>query len=294
MAYEFKPIHAQQREIVRELFVNTADDNYIAARWCYVERLNVDFFWLAVHVLEKYMKAALLLNGLSGRNFLNQAGKYQNFGHDIESLYEHVESFAADLLPKNLARPDQLDTDRWRNETPNAFMHRFHQNGNADNRYQIFGFVRHDDDLFKLDSMVFALRRLCVPLDAYFLGKHQPGKSNPTYRDMLTDQAKYWALMPHCRLKKTSDGKRGERLREVFLNVNLPFAPDDFDHPGLRSGMASANPVLARSVLKPLERAPDGAAAERAVELCDWVLENIKLPHDVKSQLREARAKRKP
>ena len=172
-------------------------------------------------------------------------------------------------------------------------MHRFHRNGNADNRYQIFGFVRLDDDLFKLDSMVFALRRLCVPLDAYFWGKYRTGKSNPTNRDMLTDQAKYWALMPHCRLKKTSDGKRGERLREVFLNVNLPFAPDDFDHPGLRSGMASANPVLAHSVLKPLERAPDGAAAERAAELCDWVLENIKLPHDVKSQLREARAKRK-
>ena len=53
MAYEFKPIHAHQREIVRELFVNTADDSYIAARWCFVERLNVDFFWLAVHALEK-------------------------------------------------------------------------------------------------------------------------------------------------------------------------------------------------------------------------------------------------
>lgn len=294
MAYESKLIHARQREIVRELFVNTADDNYITARWCFVERLNVDFFWLAVHALEKYMKAALLLNGLSGKEFQDKTGRNQAFGHDIETLYEHVESFAADLLPKNLLKPDELETDRWRDETPKLFMNRFHHNGNADNRYQIFGFVRHDDDLFKLDSMVFALRRLCVPLDAYYWAQHRPGKSNPTNRDMLSHRAKCWALVPHCRLKNTSDGKRGERLREVFLNVNLPFAPDDFDHPGLRTGMAAANPVLLRSVLKPLDRAPDRAAAATAIELCDWVLENIKLPFDVREQLKHAKAQWRP
>src|SRR6266480_1350660 len=37
--------------------------NYVTARWCFHEGLNVDFFWLGVHCLEKYLKAALLLNG---------------------------------------------------------------------------------------------------------------------------------------------------------------------------------------------------------------------------------------
>ena len=125
MPYETKPIHGQQGEIVREFFVNTADDNYIAARWCFVERLNVDFFWLAVHALEKYMKAVLLVNGRSGKGFINQANNFQPFGHDIAALYKHVQSFAADLLPIELVKPDQLDTNRWRDETPNAFMDRF-------------------------------------------------------------------------------------------------------------------------------------------------------------------------
>ena len=44
MAYDIEPIHAEQGRIVREIFVDTADDNYITARWCFVEGLNVDYF----------------------------------------------------------------------------------------------------------------------------------------------------------------------------------------------------------------------------------------------------------
>ena len=58
--------------------------------------------------------------------------------------------------------------------------------------------------------------------------------------------------------------------------------------------MASRNPILARSILEPLHRAPHSNAAATAAELRDWVLNNIHLPGDVKSQLRDARAKRKP
>ena len=101
MAYDIEPIHAEQGRIVREIFVDTADDNYITARWCFVEGLNVDYFWLAVHTLEKYMKAALLLNGQSGRGYRDEAGKCQSFGHDIAVLYRHVKLFASDLLPSS-------------------------------------------------------------------------------------------------------------------------------------------------------------------------------------------------
>ena len=143
---------------------DTADDNYIAARWCFVEGLNVDYFWLSVHALEKYMKAALLLNGRSAKGYRDRAGCYQRFGHNIDTLYGQVGSIATGLLPDTVVRPDMLEFDSWRDETPEAFVRRLHCDGNADNRYQIFGFVQHREDLFKLDAMVFALRRLCVRL----------------------------------------------------------------------------------------------------------------------------------
>ena len=284
MPYELDPLHPHRAAIARELFVDTADDSYIAARWCFTEGLNVDWFWLAVHTLEKYMKAALLLNGHSAKGY----------GHDIEALYAQVRSFASDLLPDTLTRPDNLDIAYWRDETSDLFIRRFLDNGNADNRYQIYGFVQRSEDLFKLDSMVFALRRLCVPLDAYYLGRHRPGLSNWTHRDILTNQPEHWTVLQNCKLKRTSDGKRGEGLRDVLLNLNIPFAPEGFSHQPLRSRTASHNPVLWRSILEPLRNTPAGPARPTAEDLRDWVLENITLPKEVKKQLRQAGAQPAP
>ena len=292
MAYELERIHGEQGRIVRELFVDTADDNYIAARWCFVEGLNVDWFWLAVHCLEKYMKAVLLLNGRSGWRYPDNAGKCRAFGHDIAALHEQVGRLAADLLPGTLERPNELEIDHWQEETPETFLRRLFRFGNADNRYQIFGFVRRREDLFKLDLMVFALRRLCVPLDGYYLGRRRPDRKNPTHRDLLRKQPESWTVSPTCKLEKTAAGKRGERLREVLLYLNVPFAPQDFEHRGLRGVTAAHLPVLGRSILAPLEQAPDSDAAALAADVCDWVLGNIQLPNDVKRQLRDARARR--
>ena len=289
VAHDITPLHAERSLIVRELFVDTADDNYITARWCFFEALNVDYFWLAVHAIEKYMKAALLLNGHSAKGYRDKTGKFRHYRHNIVALYEQVRSFASDLLPSTLARPHDLDISHWRDETPQAFIQRFHDNGNADNRYQIFGFVQHREDLFKLDAMVFSLRRLCVPLDGYYMAKHRPGTSNWTYRDILTQQPDYWSVIVGCKLKKTSEGKRGEPLRDVLLTFNFPFAPDEFPHGRMRSRTSSQNPVLWRSILDPLQRAPDGPTRTTATQLRDWVLEKIPLPKDVAKELRQAR-----
>jgi HEPN domain-containing protein len=56
-------VEASKNNLASELFVRTADENYITARWCANNQLNTDFLWLAVHALEKYLKAVLLVNG---------------------------------------------------------------------------------------------------------------------------------------------------------------------------------------------------------------------------------------
>ena len=85
-----------KHSIVDDLFIKTADDNYVAARWCFYVGLDVDFFWLAVHCLEKYMKAALVLNERPARTY----------GHDIEKLYADVVPLAPELLPTTLTVPE--------------------------------------------------------------------------------------------------------------------------------------------------------------------------------------------
>ena len=228
MAYEVKRIHAEQSRVVRSLFIDTADGNYITARWCFVEGLNVDYFWLSVHALEKYMKAALLLNGRSSKAYSTQNGERRLFKHDITALYEQVGEFASDLLPVRLNKPNRLRLDHWRDETPDAFIHRFYCNGNADNRYQIFGFVQHREDLFKLDLMVFSLRRLCVPLDTYFIGNPRSGTRRPTHYDILARQPDWWNISSGCFLEETVRGERGESLRKIVLDLNFTFCPARF------------------------------------------------------------------
>ena len=287
MAYKTTSLDIEKGDIVRRLFTDTADDNYIAARWCSQETLNVDFLWLAVHALEKYLKAILLLNRQSAMTFSDEHGKKHRYGHDIELLYARVLELAGDLLPDNLERPPNLEIAHWQNEAPPDFMRRLFDNGNADNRYMIYGFVVRPEDIHKLDSMVFALRRLCIPLDTYFLREpDQPGYLG-THRDVLTRQPEHWSSL-NGPLDKVINGGRGEALQRVVLNLNLAFAPEDFDHQPVRGNSAGSNPVLHRRILEPLGWDNPSASAT-AADVCAWVVKNIQLPKAVKKQLEDAR-----
>ena len=250
--------HASTRKRVgssRSLFIDTADDNYIAARWCFVEGLNVDYFWLSVHLLEKYMKAALLLNGHSSKEYLTPNGKPRQYEHDITALYEQVKVFASDLLPNKLNKPDDLVLDHWRDETPDTFIRRFYHDGNAHNRYQLFGFVQHREDLFKLDLMVFALRRLCVPLDAYSVGVPRSGTRRPTHRDILMQQPEWWNLSADCLLER-------DRARKTWRKPAL--CPSQREHSlcsaRLRSRLDAQQDILPEPSSRPVG---PGTAATR-------------------------------
>jgi HEPN domain-containing protein len=84
MTFDDSYLHASKRDIVDNLFTRTADENYITARWCALNRLQTDFFWLGAHALEKYMKAVLLVNGRT----------VKEYGHDILRLHAEISEFA--------------------------------------------------------------------------------------------------------------------------------------------------------------------------------------------------------
>src|ERR1700722_3423019 len=124
MAKELDPDYSYRRSIVDELFIKTADDNYVTARWCFIYGLNVDFFWLGVHALEKYLKAALLLNGRSSKDYLENM-KRKPYGHEIIKLYADVQPLAPELLPAKLTWPPNMASVDWHDESPEKFIERF-------------------------------------------------------------------------------------------------------------------------------------------------------------------------
>lgn len=265
-------INVAKREIIRALFIDTADDNYIVARWSYINNLNIDFFWLSVHALEKYMKATLLLNGESAKGF----------NHNICKLYERIQSLASKLLPTELLKPEQFEFNNWLNEKPADFISRLYQNGNPDNRYQIYGHFLKPGDLNKLDMMLFSLRRICVPLDSSI------SKSTElTHRFKLIERPKCWKLGSQHRLEKIIN-KQGTDLQRVLLNWNYSFAPDEYVHPASKTGFSGHNSVLVHFILDPLEQSSDRESIEAAMQLNKWVLDNIRFSKEAEKQLKQA------
>lgn len=287
MSREISQQDVLRNNITYNMFVDTADQNYVVARWCFQRNLALDFLWNATHCLEKMMKAVLLLNGRSAIG--PGPGRRTSYGHDLALLYPQIVSLAGDLLPDMLIKPNEIDM-RWRIETGEKFIARISANGDANNRYQIYGHVLHREDLYKFDRMVFAVRRLCCPLDAYLLGNVRRGQPTVTFREQLGKQPEYMPHMVGSRWQKLTGPKAPDELRHAALNHNLMFA-QEYDHGELRCGSSALNPVLGRRILQADEQGASGERATETVELIDWVVGNIFLPKAVKDQLADARTR---
>lgn len=261
---------ASKTSIIRELFVRTADQNYIAARWCAANELDTDFLWLAVHALEKYLKAVLLANGRSSKGY----------HHNIVRLFADVEKFAAPLFPAVLDKPERLQFLLWLDRTPRDFIQHLFDNGNADQRYAIHSYYTWSQDLHMLDRMVFLIRRLIVRLDEPLMPQ-MPGLA----MDLLARDPSY---APGCALPfdMLICSSEADPQRAALLNLNLAFAPSDYPHVPIPGRTASSNSVLIRRILDPL--ACNHPETAEGLEIADWVLANIHLPKASKAEIETA------
>lgn len=287
MSREISQQDALRNSITYDMFVDSADQNYVVARWCFQRNLALDFLWNATHCLEKMMKAVLLLNGRSA--IKPDPGQRTSYGHDLALLYPQIVSLAGDLLPDMLIKPNEIDM-HWRVEASEEFIARISANGDANNRYQIYGHVLHQEDLYKFDRMVFAVRRLCCPLDSYLFGNVRQGQPTVTFREQLKKQPEYMPHMVGSRWQKLTGPKAPDELRHAALNHNLMFALE-YDHGELRCGSSALNPILGRRILQANEQGASGERAAETIELIDWVIGNIFLPKAIKNQLANARTR---
>lgn len=291
MPADISDLDARKYSLAREIFVDTADDNYILARLAYRESLNVDFNWLAVHALEKYYKAALLINGRSGKNFTDKSGKRAAFGHNIVLLHEQLMTFAAELLPFAMIAPNCWHSNDWHAESTDAFLDRLYRDGNADNRYQLFGYSHHPGEIHKLDCMVFAVRRLCIPLDAYYLNKSvratlTDNRHHFSHRDLLIRQPDYWEKIGG-KLADAISGRRGPFLHDIVMHENFAFAESDSYPKMYQIRSSSHDSAIWRNILLPMEQG-DKESRDIARALGIWMTENVHLPDDVRKQLTTA------
>lgn len=138
--------------MVYRMFVDTADDNYVAARWSYINDLSSDFHWLSLHALEKYFKAALLLNGKSSRGYR----------HNLISLYSDFLNLHPDICIPEFKYPSWIYEDLLIDkENVSEYLSSLNKYGSADNRYASAGYDIGLESLHKVDHLIWHVRRHC-------------------------------------------------------------------------------------------------------------------------------------
>jgi len=275
-------LNVLKNNVVTQMFVDTADQNYVIARWAYHRELFLDFFWTACQALEKYLKASLLLNGRCARHQ----------GHNLIVLFDEVEEYAADFFPSLLIQPLKLNqltgASKWRDETPRQFIDRFNDLGNSNNRYNVFGYTQRWEDLHHFDQMVYAVRRVAFNLDASPFINQPSGTTSPrTVREALERIKGYSPRLGSSRLDKILNSKKDDELREAGLKYNFSFAPANYEHPTgtMRIGTSATNSALYQRIVRQADRTGPSTGDREAAELGEWVIDQISLPDPVKREL---------
>lgn len=184
----------------KEQFRDTADKDYIVARYCYRVQFYENFFWSAGQAIEKYIKGILIFNDIKPGN-----------SHNLVNLFSKL----LGIQDINFDFPDSL----------NSYID--YLNKNYNNRYRqkptlLKGYVLPD-----IDRAVWHLRRYCQDLryqkednsKTRKLNLHEIGAiQNPALRHRPAD---FKILNGH--LEKIIMGDNNKREREDLIWQNGYF-----------------------------------------------------------------------
>ena len=218
-----------------DFFVLPADQNYFLARFTRIHGFAGEFWWQSLQAIEKYLKAGLLLNGVSVK---------KSRGHEIFALWEEHSSILGELAVTSFVMPALLHDDFWRPQTVGDFIHDVETQRQPDSRYGLVSHREQMDDLFKLDQLVVELRRCTIGLD-WIVGRDWPENEleeykDRTYRDVILEKPDYQVrpIIPPTATLNVG----GDDITDLFHSWNFAFSrgPEDLS----RKPTANLIPML--------------------------------------------------
>jgi HEPN domain-containing protein len=256
--------------IVRRMFFDTADLNYISARAAYFDERNWDFWWLTAHAVEKYLKCILLMNGR----------RATRGGHDILVLLNKVKEIDKRLIPPPAVRPKIAGLDQWHDYPDATFLKRLSEYGSASNRYGAYGYTLFVSDLLRSDQLVYWARRHARPLT-----QKLRGHGDIDWIEALANSPVHWTQHAGP-LEEIARLSPRDSRRWPLMRLNAAFFPDA--RHSLRYWRTSSNNSPLAEWCERLRSAPAGSETQEiARRVIDWTLSNIYQTPTDEAALRE-------
>lgn len=145
---QLESVKKNLEDLVFEIFIQTAYEYYVAARFMALNGMQRQFYWSALQVIEKCFKAMLLFNG----------EKVKNRDHKILGMYDGLNRINC-IGPLEELKPNQglLESSHiihWNSEKLRDFVEKIATYGHSDSRYDCVSYEFDISDLFKLDCFV--------------------------------------------------------------------------------------------------------------------------------------------
>lgn len=269
----------ETRHAIWRMYRDSADEDYLMARFAARANLQYQFWWNAQQATEKYLKASLLINGRAVDSRL----------HKLSKMFDDLVGICGDLLPHIHCPPREIShtgpiLTLSRFTEVRKFIEALETKGDPNNRYRAFSIWTHWTDLLHLDEICFCLRRVTFTLDMVVEGHDR------TAREVLIENR---ALQLHPKLAFKNDifdkGEAAEERSELFRWCNFAYFPNESVEAGQLpkfGGSTNAAPYMAIK-----------NGTEESLAAIEWIANHAfpkKLRLSVMSSVGDTRLKSKP
>lgn len=251
---------------VDQAFTTPADQNYLIARIAFNRGLILDGYWSAAQATEKYLKAALLLNGFNALP-----------AHQLVGLFDELKSnVPLALIPDEFSRlqdSDHTSISEWGNNAIRDFVGHLEIYRSPDNRYGRNGYHFDFYVLPKLDQLIYFVRRNCRTLNP----------QNPGHKDLAN-----WKLSGAILERHTEKRKGGTKQHHQWVD---DFLTGNAIWNSVISGGAvevGLQPVMAwQQAAYPAAIQNVKATRQELIEFNKWLLSHVKFNKQDKASIQE-------
>lgn len=266
----FNDLNHFKSVVAHQFFVEPGDRNYSVARFCRLSNLYEEYWWQILQMVEKYLKATIILNG----------GSAKATGHDLKNLLEKHSQFLKSDGIKRLDKPEGLRSELWSDKPIESLLVRIQMMGNPDSRYGLTSYWNRPEDAFVADQLAFELRRRTIGLD-WIVGQHWEDCElrdyyGKPYRHVIRNLPRHQVRQMKIPDKDLSVA--GTSTCDILHSWNFAFtrAEEDINKPAPPS-FAPMMGAMRNSYLGIFYRAFLKSERSAIREHVLWLLENIRL-----------------